>query len=353
MSPVTRAARGCLLGAAVGDSLCLPYEGLSRKRAERWLRGRRLRQRLVAGRVGMVSDDTDHLVFVSQALIRHAGEVELFQQALAWRLRWWLLSAPAGIGFATLRSTLRLWAGVPPERSGVPSAGNGAAMRSAIIGVVHAEDGVTRQRFVEASSRITHSDPRAIFAARAIADLAAYVTRQGGTKPALGDLRQILEKAGDGDKDWCEKAVNPTVKACELGEVESLLTEIGAARGVSGFVMQTVPVAVALWYQRGGDFRELMETVARLGGDTDTVAAIAGALSGITLGEEGIPSEWIEAVWDFPHDPAYLRTIGDGLGKEKLPPSATRFSGWLFARGPIFAAAILAAGFRRVFPPYG
>jgi hypothetical protein len=50
------------------------------------------------------------------------------------RLRGWLLSLPAGIGFATLRAILKLWLGFPLNRSGVYSAGNGPAMRVAVIG---------------------------------------------------------------------------------------------------------------------------------------------------------------------------------------------------------------------------
>ncbi len=57
---------GCLMGAAIGDALGLPYEGLSRQRAARLL-GPPDRYRLIGNR-GMVSDDTEHLCLVAQAL---------------------------------------------------------------------------------------------------------------------------------------------------------------------------------------------------------------------------------------------------------------------------------------------
>ena len=54
----------------------------------------------------MISDDTEHTLFVAQALLAHPNDPAAFQRCLAWKLRLWLLGLPAGIGFATLRSIL-------------------------------------------------------------------------------------------------------------------------------------------------------------------------------------------------------------------------------------------------------
>ena len=160
------AIEGCLLGCAMGDSIGLPFEGLAPKRIARRLK-LPLEHHLVFGR-GMVSDDTDHTVFVAQALIEAGNDAEKFGRVLANRLKCWLLCFPAGCGLATLRSILRMYCGVPSSRSGVVSAGNGAAMRSALIGVVHAEIADVRTRFVEASSHVTRRDPRAVFGGMAL-----------------------------------------------------------------------------------------------------------------------------------------------------------------------------------------
>ena len=87
---------GCLLGTAVGDALGLPYEGLSRRRAQRFF-GPPDRYRLVH-RYGMVSDDTEQTCFVAQSLMASGGEPKVFQKQLARRLRYWLLGLPAGMG---------------------------------------------------------------------------------------------------------------------------------------------------------------------------------------------------------------------------------------------------------------
>ena len=143
---------GSILGTAIGDAIGLPYEGLSRERAKRLL-GPPDRHRFFFCH-GMVSDDTELTCMVTQSIITSRADVGAFQRQLSWRFRLWLLSLPAGIGFATLRSILRLWIGFSVEKSGLFSAGNGPAVRASIIGAT-IDDLELLQRLVRASSRIT------------------------------------------------------------------------------------------------------------------------------------------------------------------------------------------------------
>ena len=64
---------------------------------------------------------------------------------------------------------------------------------------------------------------------------------------------------------------------------------LGLARGVTGYVYHTVPVAVYAWLRHYGDFRATVEAALDCGGDTDTVGAIAGALAGGTVVGRGSP----------------------------------------------------------------
>src|SRR5262249_11838055 len=154
------------------DSLGLPREGLSRRRARRLFSDPPLRQHFFLGR-GMTSDDAEHTCMTAQALLRSRDDPERFVRSLAWRLRFWLLGLPAGIGYATLRAILKLWLGFSPHRSGVFSAGNGPAMRAALLGVCLGDDPERLRAFVRASSRLTHTDPRAELGSYLIA-LAAH-----------------------------------------------------------------------------------------------------------------------------------------------------------------------------------
>ena len=158
---------GILLGTAVGDAWGLPAEGLSPRRRNRLMPGP-WRHRLVFGH-GMVSDDTEHTLFVAQSLLRHPDDDDAFGRRLAWHLRWWFAGLPAGIGLATARACLKLWMGFRPSASGVYSAGNGPAMRSAILGGYFHADRHAINAFVRASTTLTHNHPRAVTGAMAVA----------------------------------------------------------------------------------------------------------------------------------------------------------------------------------------
>jgi ADP-ribosylglycohydrolase len=220
-------------------------------------------------------------------------------------------------------------------------------MRSAVIGVVYSEDPDLRHQYVQASSLITHSDPKAAFGARSIADLAAAVSR-GGKRPAVSEIEEILNDAGDGD-EWRE-AVERTVAACRSGRVEAAVTPSEMYRGVSGYILHTLPAAVAAWYIHFGDFRKTIETVSMLGGDTDTVAAIAGSLAGISCSKDGIPDEWLAGIIDRPHSVAYISSLAEQMAVGET--GNTGFSWLLFPRGILFLIAVLFQGFRRLLPPY-
>lgn len=322
---------GCLLGCATGDAIGLPFEGMKRERVSKyWPEGDPLKHRFIFG-CGMLSDDTDHSIFVTQAMRKHPSDPDAFARCLAWRLRFWLLCLPAGIGFATLRGILKLWLGFPPNKSGVFSAGNGPAMRSAVIGAFFADDPELRRAYVTASTKVSHSDPKAKFGAQAIAEIAAL-----GDKPTIDELRQLLNQISDRD-DWRE-VVTRIIADCESGKLTH-----DNPRGVSGYVYETVPVAIVAWYLHHGDFRQTVESVIRLGGDTDTVAAIAGALAGASSGESAIPTNWLDGLSDFPHSRNYMTKLA------AANPAPLRFSAWLFPRGVIFTILVLGHGLRRLF----
>lgn len=156
---------GSILGTAVGDAIGLPTEGLTRRRQQR-IFGELSGHRLLGSR-GMISGDTEQTCLVAAALAASGGDVSRFRRELASSLRWWLAAAPPAVGFATLRACLRLCLGFSPERSGVFSAGNGPAMRSALIGVRHGDDPRRMRELVRACTRITHTDPKAEAAAYA------------------------------------------------------------------------------------------------------------------------------------------------------------------------------------------
>jgi len=348
--------RGLLIGTAVGDALGLPAEGVSRRRARKMFRGG-WRHRLLFRR-GMASDDTDHTVLVAQCLLAHPRSAERFARRLAWSLRLWLLSLPAGIGWATLRSILRLWAGYPPARSGVYSAGNGPAMRAAPLGAFFADSPDRLDDYVSACTRITHTDPRALTGAKAVAYVAAWAIRdQLRERPGIDDLLDVMRRAATAaDQEWqelLELMRRAEARGLQVGEFAASL---GLDDGVSGYIYHSVPVALYAWHRHFGDFEGTVSAVLDCGGDTDTAGAVAGALAGAVLGEGGIPRDWVAGIVDWPRGVTVIRLIADRLaaaGPDRHFARPVRYF-WpgLLPRNLVLLIVVLAHGLRRLAPPY-
>lgn len=331
----------CLIGGALGDSVGLPSEGMNARRIAR-LRSGPLRQALVFGR-GMVSDDTEHAVMALLSLYDSDGDEKKFAKALAKRLRWWLASVPAGIGLATARSIVKLWLGFPPSSSGVISAGNGPLMRAPVIGLWFADNQEIRENFMRASTAITHRDPRALEAAIIIAE----ATAMAGTESR--EAHEILNRL--------ERQVVSEEMRIRFAKLRQHLAGRQSVRAfadsfsrkpgvVSGFAPDTAAVAIYAWLLHRGDFSATIEAVVRAGGDTDTVAFVAGAIAGAEVGIEGLNASWLTSLTDWPLSVGYLKNVGQ-RGNVNFPR-------WplLIIRNLVFLNIVLSHGFRRLLPPY-
>jgi ADP-ribosyl-[dinitrogen reductase] hydrolase len=348
----TDAVAGAILGCAVGDAIGLPYEGLSKRRGARLL-GNPDRHRFVFGH-GMVSDDTEHTCMVAQALCACPNDVDRFTRQLAHRLRWWLLGLPAGIGSATLRSTLKLWLGFPASRSGVFSAGNGPAMRSPILGAA-IEDIEMLRCFVRSCTRITHTDPKAYIGAFAVA-LAAWCAKRG-IEGSADFFRQYRSVVGTDSSDEFDSLMARVEKSLAAGDsTETFADKLGCGQGVSGYVYRTVPVVLHSWLSHPRDYRGSVTTVIQCGGDTDTTAAIVGAIVGSGVGRAGIPQEWLERLWEWPRSVAWMERLADATRNAVTTAVPVRspgvFPGLGLARNALFLGVVLGHIARRLLPPY-
>jgi ADP-ribosyl-[dinitrogen reductase] hydrolase len=366
------AITGCLLGAAVGDALGLPCEGLSPSRQQRLFPN--IDQYHFLFGHGMVSDDTDHACFALQSLLESEADPDLFERRLAAHLRLWLLGVPAGIGLATLKSTMKLSIGVPPSRSGVRSAGNGPAMRSALLGVCFGHDARLLGALVHRSTRITHTDPKAEIGALAVA-VAAYVASSAPevTADAFRDAFMAVvdaistesetdpHPAGLGKEfrvatDEFLHLFDGAARSAASGESTHAFAEsLGQRRGVTGYVYHTVPAVLQTWLRFPEDYRQGVTAIIRAGGDTDSTAAIVGALIGARVGPDGIPKEWLDGLWEWPRSVAWMRGLSSALARMVAGETASpiRVAAWQIPfRNLIFTTAVLAHGMRRMLPPY-
>ena len=345
---------GCLIGTALGDALGLPYEGLTAERPGRML-GTPDRFRFLPGR-GMMSDDTEHSCMIAESLVESGFDPERFEASFAKRLRWWLLGVPAGTGLATLRACLRLLCGIPSYRSGVFSAGNGPAMRAAILGVA-VEDPGKLVELVHRSTRITHTDPRAEAGALIVAAAARISTRT-----ELPTAQALFQCLGELNFDFAGSAGSLlellNAAATSVTRRESTATfaaSLGVAGFVTGFVNQTVPVAIHAWLSHPEDWEQAVRAVIDCGGDADTTAAITGGLVGSRVGVDGIPMILRQKFVDWPRSLKWIEHLGHAL---TILPEQSRHhiirAGYLklLLRNMVFIPAVLFHGFRRLLPPY-
>jgi ADP-ribosyl-[dinitrogen reductase] hydrolase len=343
---------GSLLGCALGDSIGLPFEGISARRIKRLNPGP-LRQRLVFGH-GMISDDTEHSCLVAQSLIASGGDADLFGRGMAWRLRWWFLSLPAGIGFGTLRSAIKLWLGFPYHKSGANSAGNGPMMRSAIIGVFAADDDRLREGLVAISSRITHSDPRAERAAQVVARAASLGANNEDISPEHAS--RYFEKWMS-DDDGLKTLVEQAAQSAALNETaQEFCKKQNMAKGVSGYCYSTLAVVLQIWFRFHDDLEAAVTEAVGCGGDTDTVAAIIGGMVGAKVGKRGLPDNWMNRLTDWPRSVAWMESLSDQLNNVKNSGTRERpkslFFPFVLLRNLVFMIIVLTHGFRRLLPPY-
>lgn len=334
---------GTILGTAIGDALGLPYENLSRRRLRRMYPS--LKPYRFIGDKGMVSDDTEHTCIVAQSLLASHLNKHDFGNELQWRLKRWFWLLPAGVGFGTLRALLKLSIGHSRKTSGVYSAGNGPAMRSAVIGVCCGSNHKKLSELVRISTEITHKDPKAFIGALAIA-LGASMTseetpvtgqsflkllkkilpvegsRTSGTPPELAEpSAESPETATEGQKTATESAasefielIEKAVSSIEKNESGDIFADsLGLTTGITGYIYHTVPVAIHVWLRHQDNLKDALEKIIGLGGDTDTTAAIVGALVGSSIGQQGIPGEYLDNLCEWPSDVKWMTDLGTQL----------------------------------------
>jgi ADP-ribosylglycohydrolase len=304
----------------------------------------------------MVSDDTEHTVFVAQALITSNLNPERFERHLAKSLRWWLAGLPAGTGLATLRACLKLWVGFSPERSGVFSAGNGPAMRSAILGLVFGEDVTVLSDWVMRTTRITHTDPKAYMGALTVA-LAAHLSalRQHVAPQRFVETVKTALAQHD-SQEFVELIHKAAIAAQKKQSATDFAHSIGSHKGVSGYVLHTVPCVIQTWLKNPTDFAQGLQEIIEAGGDTDTTGAILGAIIGARVGENGIPQKWRTSIVEWPRTIGWIKDLGYCLAMRLQSKADVKAPGYcvpgILPRNLIFFLIVMFHGLRRLAPPY-
>ena len=343
---------GILLGTAVGDSLGLPMECMKPATIVRLGWSKVWKHRFVINR-GMWSDDTEHSIMLAQSLLAAKGDVDTFRNKFAWELRWWLLGLPSGVGMATAKAMIKLWVGFSPKKSGVFSAGNGSCMRAAIIAAYFQDDIAKRIEFTEAQTKISHSDPKATIAATAVTEVTALFL-QSETTPSASEIIELTKQADQNQtcSDWVQitQAIQLAVES--KTPCSEFLTTIGInpSKGISGYAYHTVPVIIYSGIRHDWNFENVVTEIIAAGGDTDTTAAIAGALCGALNGASTIPHEWVAGIEEWPTGIDKLKVLAKAIQTKTPLRIRPYWSPLLLFRNTLFFLIVLRHGFTRLLP---
>lgn len=274
-----------LTGLATGDALGMPFETAHYrdKHLLAW-QGEFLPSEHHGLEPGQWTDDTMMSKCLAESLVAH--KVYAPADAAKRYAAWYDLGAPErrGRGKTTEKALCKLAHGLPWTQTGDPdSLGNGAAMRAAPLGLIYRENIQAAAEMARIDARITHRHPEAVHGAVAVAVGVAALCQ--GLQP-FNILRAVVEWMPSNSKMYMKfhQAAAMTQRVLpksgpNIMPATELLVEVGTAANV----LESVPAAF-LAFVATKSYREAIETAVRAGGDTDTIAAIAGALAGTHYG---------------------------------------------------------------------
>ena len=324
MDPRLSRAHGALAGLALGDALGMPTQAMSPEQI-----------RAVYGRItglvdadasqpyapgmpaGSITDDTEQALLVASLLVRGRGSssgrvalnaVEFAHSLLAWEDSMIERGSLDLLGPSTKAALERVRAGADPLSVGGAGTTNGAAMRVTPIGIaVSTADPEAFAEAVWSSCRVTHAT-RQGFQSAALVAAAVSLGIDAARSPSL-DLRSLLWKAVTYVDSLPERGawapdpdvVAATRRALELASTPPLpsLELLAEQIGSSVASAQAIPMAFAL-LARDPSPRALLDA-ANIGGDTDTIGAIAGAILGATVGVEVLPADSLSMIEEVSH----------------------------------------------------
>ncbi len=290
-------AYGCLAGVVLGDALGRASEFMTREQIRErfgWLDDFAAPSALHPGAadpLGSITDDATQTLLIAQTFIEHG---RLTPENVAQALVNWArandgLNNPY-LGPSTRRALKSLMEGASPRETGGSGNTNGSAMRVAAIGIVNTDDEALALADAIAASAPTHDTHNGIQGAAA----AAFAI--GAAMQADGNLTSMVAAAGDGARRGRQHGkwswATPLDKRIELADIlarkatslENGLQEIYDWVGVGLDPSESVAAAIGVAVLADGDPMRAIYAGINIGGDTDTIASLAGGICGALRG---------------------------------------------------------------------
>jgi len=344
MDPRFSRAYGALAGLALGDALGMPTQAMSPQQIQTvyghvtgLVDGDKSQPYAPGMAAGSVTDDTEQALLIASLLLKGHGSglnldaSEFSHALLAWEDSMIERGSLDLLGPSTKAALERVRAGENPLRVGGEGTTNGAAMRVTPIGIAASTS--DRQLFADAvwsSCQVTHATRQGFQSAALVAAAVSL-----GIDAGAADVTDLLWKAVAFVRSLPERGawspepdvVAATHRALKLAaQPSSSLEWLAGQIGTAVASAQAIPMAFAL-LARDPSPRALLQA-ANLGGDTDTIGAIAGAILGASLGVEVFDAYGLAQVeqvsqLDLPSVATDLLALRDREGGGSTPAAAT------------------------------
>lgn len=272
-------AQGVLLGHLAGDALGSAVEFQTAQSIER--HHPKGVCRLTDGGTwnliaGQPTDDSEMALALARSLVRNRG---FSRDDVAAAYVNWRKSGPFDIGTTTSAGIKALAAGRTPNSD---SQANGALMRVSPIGILTAGVPTRAAEFARQDALLTH--PSEICQAASAAHVAAIAVGVAG-----GDAEAMWRAA----YDHCGEGAAATTIRDRLDRARySLPTDF---QHQMGWVL-TAFFNAFHWLMRGASLEAAVVWTVSAGGDTDTNAAVCGALLGALQGRDAVPLQWRNSI---------------------------------------------------------
>ncbi|MBI4752357.1 MAG: ADP-ribosylglycohydrolase family protein [Acidobacteria bacterium] len=316
MQDLAAKVTGCLLGGAVGDALGAPFEGL-------WSDTIPDQEELLAGYAlyegfppGQYTDDTQLTLATVESIVR-CGQINLPDIARSI-FQLWRTEGVIGPGGACSQASRQYFQTQNWQTCGAPvgNAGNGTAMRTAILGLWFLHHPEHLAPTVAQISQITHHDPRSIAGGVVIAQAARLLSQHPEISP-LEFCTSIAETIEPIEASF-SRHIRELPRLIHIEDALALESIAWAGMHVpefdrpiiTPFVIPTVLAALWCVLKYGDSWSTAVSAAIKLGGDVDTLGAIVGGLMGAKLGETAIPPHLAQQVVQADHIRALATAYG-------------------------------------------
>jgi len=299
--------RGSLLGLALGDALGAPFEGLPDGVIDGLVRSGVTLDDPAEPTISY-TDDTQMMIGLAEEL---AERDEVDEQALLARFAAnYDPRRGYGAGMRRLLGAIRdgeARPGMALDLFPGGSLGNGAAMRVAPVGICFADDLDRVAEQAGRSARPTHAHPVGIDGARLLA-LGVALAARGGLFVRRDFFGELARRAETDEFRWQIETAARLRASDSLGPFGNGLE-----------AHRSVTTALALFAASPDDYPRAIRRAIAQGGDTDTLAAMAGALAGARLGIDAIPAPVAAKLEDGRRGRAYILGLADRLHDRHRP----------------------------------